>query len=106
MKKILAYAAVAATMMMTNQEAGAQMPYQVSTLNETYVPLTNATNLTSNRFWSDTTDLIVPVGFNFQLGGSTINKFAFTQSSLLLPALNGTQSGFAFMGTGLQDRNF
>lgn len=106
MKKILAYAAVAAAMMMTNQEAGAQMPYQVSTFNETYVPLTNATNLTSNRFWSDTTDLTVPVGFNFQMGGGSINKFIFSQSNLLLPALTGTQSGFAFMGTGLQDRNF
>lgn len=105
MKKILAYAAFAAAMMM-NQEAGAQMPYQVSTFNEAYVPLSNATNLTSNRFWSDTTNLTVPVGFNFQLGGVTVNKFVFSQTNLILPALNGTQSGFAFMGTGLQDRNF
>lgn len=106
MKKIFSYAAIAVTSALLLNKANAQMPYNVSTLNEPYVSLTNATNLTSGIMWSDTSSFTIPIGFNFQLGGSTITSFRLSETNLILNGATGLQSGFGMLGTSLQDRNF
>ena len=106
MKSIFSIAAMTATLLTSQGDVKAQMPYNVTTANETYVPLTNATVLNSNLLWSDTCNFTIPLGFNFRIGDNTINSLVFSQSNLILPALSGTQSGFAMLGTSLQDRNF
>jgi hypothetical protein len=106
MKNILSYTVLTAATLLAHADTRAQMPYNVTTANETYVPLTNATPLSNGILWSDTSNFTIPLGFNFSLEGNTVNNLVFTQSSLFLPALNGTQSGFAMLGTSLHDRSY
>ncbi|MFA6060366.1 MAG: T9SS type A sorting domain-containing protein [Taibaiella sp.] len=106
MKNILNCMAITAATFLVNYESKAQMPYLVTTLQENYVLLTNATNITAGNAWADTATFTFPVGFNFQFGGNTINTITLNETNLLVPALTGTQSGFAILGTSLQDRNY
>lgn len=106
MKNIFSYAAMAATMILAQSPVNAQMPYNVTTANQAYVPLTNATSLSNNILWSDTSEFNIPLGFNFQFGGTGITNFALSQSNLFTPSLSGVQSGFAMLGTSIQDRNY
>jgi hypothetical protein len=106
MKRILSLAVIALTTVFCIPQSSAQMPYNVTTLNEAYTPLTNATNVTAGRLWSDTSDFEIPVGFSFQLGNSIISSLHFLQTNVLVSGDNGVQSGFAILGTSLQDRGF
>lgn len=106
MKNILCRITAIVLLMTAAQRTHAQMPYVVSTLNEPYVPLSNAVSVNNGQAWSDTSTFTIPVGFNFNLDGRTLNTVTLTQTSLLLAAATGTQSGFAFLGTSLQDRNY
>ncbi|KAA5536337.1 T9SS type A sorting domain-containing protein [Taibaiella lutea] len=106
MKKIFSFAVIAATSVLFSNKVNAQMPYNVTTLNEAYVPLANATNLTNGIKWSDTSEFTVPLGFNFQMGGTAITNIRLSETNLLLNGTSGTQSGFGMLGCSLQDRNF
>ena len=106
MKNILNCAALTAAILSAPDLTHAQMPYNVTTANEAYVPLSNATSISNGILWSDTSDFTIPLGFSFPIENSTINSLTFSQSSLFMPGLNGTQSGFAMLGTSLQDRNY
>jgi hypothetical protein len=105
MRNLLSYAALSAACLFGSIDSKAQMPYNVTTSTDAYVPLTNATNITANRLWSDTSDLNFPVGFNFQFAGSTINSLKFIQTSLFMKGNAGVQSAFAIFGTSLMDRS-
>lgn len=48
-----------------------QFPYQFAYSNETYVPLTGGIPLDQNELWDFGVD--IPLGFDFQFGGETIN---------------------------------
>jgi hypothetical protein len=106
MKKIFSFAVIAAASVLLSNKVNAQMPYNVTTLNETYVPLTGATNLTNGVKWADTSTFTIPLGFNFQMGGTTITSIRLSESNLILNGASGTQSGFGMLGCSLQDRNF
>jgi len=106
MKKIFSFAVMAATVVLISNKVNAQMPYNVTTFNDAYTPLTNATNLTNGIKWSDTSKFTIPLGFNFQMAGTTLTSIRFSESNLLLNGASGTQSGFGMLGCSLQDRNF
>jgi hypothetical protein len=106
MKNLIATTVLAASSVLWTNNAAAQMPYNVTTLVDTYAPLAGATNVTANRVWSDTSNFIIPVGFSFQMGGKTITNIHLTETNLFFTGSSGIQSGFAILGTSLQDRGY
>lgn len=106
MKKVLSLAVLVTASVLCSRSATAQMPYNVTTASQAYVSLTNATNISVNRLWSDTSQFVIPVGFSFQLGGATIGNLVLDQTNLFMPGATGVQSGFAMLGTSLQDRSY
>lgn len=104
MKKTLHALMMTAGMFVASATVQAQLPYEVTTFTEAYNPLQNAVSLNGTNLWSDTSTFVIPLGFNFRLGDTTTPKIVFSQGNLLFAGDTGTLSGFAMLGTSLQDR--
>ncbi len=102
MKKYITFLTAAFTLAAGSIKA--QMPYRYSVKNQAYAPLTGATSVNGLTAWADSNNYMIPIGFNFKMGGKTITKISLVEMNSVATDTTGTVSGMSFIGTSLIDR--
>lgn len=106
MKNILLAAALSISALATgNNNASAQAGFTFTKLTQPYTPLTGATSLTKGALWTSDSTFTAPIGFNFQMEGTTINKVFLAAGNFAASTRRtAKESGFIMLGAGLMDR--
>jgi hypothetical protein len=105
MKNLLTTAILAITAAASTQQAQAQMPYNVSTLTQTYQPLpATAAKANQTAIWTNDSNYVIPLGFTFRINGKTTTKIAINGGDYLAPDTTGLQSGFGIISSIMRDR--
>lgn len=85
--------------------ANAQVQYELTVLNETYVNLENTTSINNGEIWDDPL-FEIPVGFEFQLGLLTVDMLFTGGSGGIIsttPDFDGSEGDIGALGPLLQD---
>jgi len=101
MRKIIT--GVICALLLATNAVNAQMPYKLSVQSQTYTPLTGGIPV-NTAAWTDSTNFVIPIGFDFKIGGKTINSIALAEGNSIASDTTGVVSGMSFLGTAMIDR--
>jgi hypothetical protein len=104
MKNIIRNTFLALTTSLLAFGASAQSGFSFSKSNQTYTKLSGATSLTKGNPWTVDSSYIAPLGFNFKMNGTTVDKVYLSGGNFVSSSKGAVQSGFILAGTGLMDR--
>jgi hypothetical protein len=91
MQRFLSFLSFVWAILVVGTAAQAQtFPYTFTATTDDYVSLANATSLNNGELWDDP-EYVVPIGFEFDLFGQSINElsFAFGSGGIVGPVPNG-----------------
>lgn len=106
MKNALRKLALTIAATITIGTANAQNGFIFSKSTQAYTKLSGTTtSLTKGKPWTSDSTFEAPLGFNFNMGGTVLNKVTISAGNYVGFGQGTKQSGFVLAGTGLMDRS-